>query len=75
MRYLYETFWRHFWDVGTLVSNNYEFLYVCQYVSWLTSFMKLNKQFWMIYLVETVWRHSRDVGTLLPKAEVSEADS
>ena len=26
MRYLYETFWRHFWDVGTPVPNISEFL-------------------------------------------------
>ena len=33
--------WRHFWDICTLFSSNYKFLYVCQSVSWLTSLPKL----------------------------------
>ena len=30
-------------DVGTLVSNNSEFLYVCQSVRWLTLLLKFDK--------------------------------
>ena len=43
IRYLSEIFWRHSWDVCTLVSNNSEFLYVCQSVCWLTLLLKFDK--------------------------------
>ena len=38
IRYLSEIFWRHSWDVGTLVPNHSEFL-VCLSVSQLTYFL------------------------------------
>ena len=71
MRYLFETFWRHSWDIGTLVPNDCEFLVclsVCQLAYFLTEIRQIwgYLQFWMRYLFETFWRHSLDVGTLVP---------
>ena len=58
MRYLSEFFWRHFWDVGTLFPNNFEFLVclpVCQLAYFLTEIRQIQGylQFWMSYLYET----------------------
>ena len=71
MRYLFKTFWRHSWDVGTLVPNNCELL-VClsvfQLDYFLTEIRKIRGyvQFWMIYCFETFWRHYWDIDTLVP---------
>ena len=43
MRYLSKIFWRYSWDVLTLGPNIFNFLYVCQSVSWLTLLLKLDK--------------------------------
>ena len=65
-------------DVGTRFSNNSDFLYVCQSVSWLTSLLKLYKyrdvfySGWYIFLksfgeILLMLRHSWDFHTLIPK--------
>ena len=64
-------FWRHSWDVGTLVPNNSEFfvcLSVCYLAHFLTEITQIlgYLQFWMRYLSENFWRHSWDVNTLVP---------
>ena len=55
MRYLSESFWRHFWDIGTLDPNNYHFvvcLSVCQLAYLLTEIKQIQgyPQFWIHYL-------------------------
>merc|ERR1712239_93530 len=71
MRYCSEIFWRHSWDVGTLVPNNSDFfvsLSVCYLAHFLTEITQMlgYLQFWMRYLSENFWRHSWDVNTLVP---------
>ena len=71
MRYLSEIFWRHSWDVCTLVPNNSEFLVclsVCQLAYFLTEIIQIQGylQFWKRYLSEIFWRHSYDESTLVP---------
>ena len=71
MIYLTEIFWRHSWDVFTLVPNNSEFhvcLSVCLVAYFLTVIIQIQEylQFWKRYLSETFWRHSWDVFTLVP---------
>ena len=70
IRYLSENFWRHYWDVGTLVPNNSDFfvcLSVCYLAYFLTEIIQIlgNLRFWLRYLSEICWRHSWDVGTLV----------
>ena len=43
MRYLSEFSWRYSWDTSGLFQHYFDFLYVCQSVSWHTSLLKLNK--------------------------------
>ena len=69
MRYLSEIFWRHFWDVGTLFPNNFEFLVclsVCQLAYFLTEIRQIQGylKFWMRYISHFSWRYSWDVSTL-----------
>ena len=69
MRYVSEIFWRHSWDVSTLVSNKSEFLVclsVCQLAQFFTEITQIlgYLQFWIRYLSEIFGRHSWDVGTL-----------
>ena len=71
MRYLSEIFWRHSWDVCTLVPNDSEIhvcLLVCQFAYFLTEIRQMQGylQFWMRYFSKIFWRHSWDVGTLFP---------
>ena len=71
MRYLSEIFWRHSWDVCTLVPNNSEIhvcLSVCQLAYFLTEIIQIQGylQFWKRYLSEIFWRPSQDESTLVP---------
>ena len=71
VRYLSEIFWRHSWDVCTLVLNIFQcfvFLLVYYLTHFLSEIMSLQRylQFWIIYLSEISWRHSWDVGILFP---------
>ena len=71
IRYLSEFFWRHSWDVGTLVPNNSEFivcLSVCYLAHFLTEITQIlgYLQIWIRYLSEILWRHSWDVCTQVP---------
>ena len=43
IRYLSEIFCRHSWDVLTIFPNTFNFLYVSQYVCWLTFSLKLGQ--------------------------------
>merc|ERR1711954_162533 len=57
IRYLSEIFWRHSWDVGTLVPNNSEFfvcLSVCYLAHFLTEITQILRyiQIWIRYLSE-----------------------
>merc|ERR1711954_485153 len=68
---LSENFWRHYWDVGTLVPNNSDFfvcLSVCYLAYFLTEIIQIlgYLQFWTRYLSEIFLRHSWDVFTLVP---------
>ena len=70
IRYLSENFWGHSWDVDTLFPKKLYFLFVCQFVSWLTALLKLRQmldflQFWMRCL-SNFFRHSWDVGSPVP---------
>ena len=72
MRYLCEIFWRHSWDVCTLIPNNSEFdvcLLVCQLAFFLNEIRQIQGylQFCMRYLSEIFWRDSWDVFTLVSK--------
>ena len=70
MIYFYEVFWRHTWNVCTLVANDFEFLVflsVCLLAYFLTEISQILRylQFWIRYLTEIFQRHSWDVGTLV----------
>ena len=59
IRSLFEIFWKHSYDVGTLIPNNSEFLVclsVCQLAYFLTETRQIQGylQFWMSYLYETL---------------------
>ena len=66
----FKNFWRHSWDVCTLIQNNSEFLVclsVCQLAYFLTEIIQIQGylQFWKKYLPDIFWRHSWDVCTLI----------
>ena len=59
-------FWRHSWDVGTQISNNYDFFCVHKYISRLTFLLKLGQyrdissSGWEIFL-KNFWRLSWNI--------------